>query len=464
MPRRWGPAIGIGAIALVAAAFRVPAFLSTRHLGYDDGVYASSVLLMREGLDPFKDFFSSQGPVFLPLLRVFDATGLGDLRASRLAMVFTGATLATAVYLIASRSHPPVRAAAAALAAASSGMFLIAAGPLQSDGPALAFGLLAVALAAGDVASRRWMAPVAGVLAGLAIATKSLHLLPTVLVALVLVVIKGGRSATTAFVLSGIFTGVLVTWPWGFENVWDQYVVFHFEKGSSIEPLQNIVDLGAIVIEHELPLLVLLATGAALTLARRPPTLMSPGGPAAIPGWVLGAWAVSSLGLLVFAVPLASGFERFGALLVAPLILIAFRTPVPSRLALGFLLVALPYQYLNSPYGSPISPTPSEAQAVEILSDVPDDGFVVTDSPGLAWVAGRLSHPDTVDSSFARIEAGRATAEQVTQAAQDPRTCAYVPWTGRFVSILPDPPATDFDVAYSDGERLVTVSPSCRRR
>ena len=112
-----GAATAIG----VAVAFRIPSFLSTRHLGYDDGLYASSVILMRAGFDPFRDFFSSQGPLFLPFLRAFDMIGIGGLRASRSAIVFTGAALAVAIYFLVALDYGRYRAAAAALIGASSG-------------------------------------------------------------------------------------------------------------------------------------------------------------------------------------------------------------------------------------------------------------------------------------------------------------------------------------------------------
>ena len=54
---------------------RLPNVVSRAPIGYDDGVYLSSVVAMRHGELPFRDVFSSQGPAFLPLLWLGDLAG-----------------------------------------------------------------------------------------------------------------------------------------------------------------------------------------------------------------------------------------------------------------------------------------------------------------------------------------------------------------------------------------------------
>ncbi len=71
-------------LAIGAILLRIPAFLAPTNLGYDDGGYGLAAIAMREGFDPFRDIFSSQGPLFLPLVRLADLAGLPDLqRAAR---------------------------------------------------------------------------------------------------------------------------------------------------------------------------------------------------------------------------------------------------------------------------------------------------------------------------------------------------------------------------------------------
>ena len=53
---------------------------------------------MRNGELPFRDIFSSQGPVFLPLVWVADLVGFRTLDAPRLLGVAAGVLLTIAVY------------------------------------------------------------------------------------------------------------------------------------------------------------------------------------------------------------------------------------------------------------------------------------------------------------------------------------------------------------------------------
>ena len=55
---------------VLTVALRIPAFVAERHLTFDDGVFGASAVAMRAGGQPFRDVFSSQGPLFLPLVWV----------------------------------------------------------------------------------------------------------------------------------------------------------------------------------------------------------------------------------------------------------------------------------------------------------------------------------------------------------------------------------------------------------
>ena len=59
---------------------RIPAFLAPTNLGYDDGGYGLAAVAMRQGFDPFRDIFSSQGPLFLPLVRARRPRRVPDVR------------------------------------------------------------------------------------------------------------------------------------------------------------------------------------------------------------------------------------------------------------------------------------------------------------------------------------------------------------------------------------------------
>ena len=141
------------ALAVAAVVVRLPALLANRSLVFDDGVFASSALAMRAGEAPFRDVFSSQGPLFLPLVWVADLVGLRTLDAPRLLAVAAGVLLTVATYSCARRlgaGAPRERTARAdALLAAglvtTSGSILWVTGPVNADGPSLASSVLAVA-------------------------------------------------------------------------------------------------------------------------------------------------------------------------------------------------------------------------------------------------------------------------------------------------------------------------------
>lgn len=127
---RTTPRVTAIAIALGAVALRIPAYLANRHLGFDDGVYGASAVAMRAGGLPFRDVFSSQGPLFLPLIWLFDLLGLRTLDAPRLLALASAAGLVLATWSAARALD--LSAGATALAAglvATSGSVLWVTGP-----------------------------------------------------------------------------------------------------------------------------------------------------------------------------------------------------------------------------------------------------------------------------------------------------------------------------------------------
>ena len=67
--------VDLAVLGALTVALRLPAFVAERHLTFDDGVYGASAVAMRAGGQPFRDVFSSQGPLFLPLVWVADLLG-----------------------------------------------------------------------------------------------------------------------------------------------------------------------------------------------------------------------------------------------------------------------------------------------------------------------------------------------------------------------------------------------------
>ena len=90
-PERRTWRLDAAALAVAAVLLRLPAFLASRHLTFDDGQYGAVVLGLRAGELPFRDLFSSQGPLYYPLLAVADVVGLRSLNGPRLLPVAAGA-------------------------------------------------------------------------------------------------------------------------------------------------------------------------------------------------------------------------------------------------------------------------------------------------------------------------------------------------------------------------------------
>src|ERR671911_2058071 len=83
--------IDAAVLAGIAVVLRIPAYVASRHLTYDDGFFGLSAIEMRHGVVPFRELFSPQGPLFLPLLYVADLLGLRTANAPRLLPLAAGA-------------------------------------------------------------------------------------------------------------------------------------------------------------------------------------------------------------------------------------------------------------------------------------------------------------------------------------------------------------------------------------
>src|SRR5437763_3378916 len=435
------------AIAAGAVAIRIPAYLALRHVSFDDGVYGASAVAMRTGGLPFRDVFSSQGPLFLPLVWLFDLLGLRSFDAPRLLAVASGVALMAATWSAgrALRLSPGAATAAAGLVA-TSGSVLWVTGPLTSDGPGLALATWAVATALWyrrEPSLRR--AVLAGALLGAALSVKSLLLGAAVPVGWALLppgdapatdgarrwlplLAGGGAAAALCF---------LVAVPWGLGNVWDQAFRYHLEAAGSRTPVRNLRMVASTLGDRDLPL-VLAAAGSIVlgrvARARRP----------ARPGTrLVGAWLAATVVVLALEHPLwrnhASHLVPAAALLIAAGA-DRFLGTAPARRRRSVLLAAVVAGALVVPYHVvhlsevlwPAPPGPALVAARADLRALPAGAQVISDDPGVVWRAGRRTPDDLVDTSILRIEAGRLTAASLARAAADHRVCAVLVWSHRF--------------------------------
>jgi hypothetical protein len=455
-------------LALVAGAvaLRIPALLATRHLSFDDGVYGASALAMRDGAAPFREVFSSQGPLFLPLVWVADLVGLRTLDAPRLLAVAAGAVVVAAVWAAARGAGcGRLPAGIGAGLVATSGSVLWVTGPLTSDGPALALATVAVALA---LAWRRAPALRTAVLCGLAmgaaLSVKSLLLAAAVPVGLVLW--RRPRHLVVA-VAAAVAVGLAAALPWGLADVWDQSVTYHLEAAGSRTPGANAAKVVSTLGDRDLPLLLALAA-AVLVVAWvrvRPRAAPEPG-----TGMLLAAWLAATAAVLVLEHPLwrnhVAHLVPAGALLVA-LTLERARPRLGRRAAVAgaaVLAVSVPYHAVHA--GDVLWPSPpreAEAGARADMDALPAGAWAISDEPGLVWRTGRRTPADLVDASVLRIESGRITAGSLAEEAADPRVCAVLVWSSRFgrLTELPRLLAGYRESARYGGPRVLYIKDAC---
>lgn len=450
----------VAVVVGIALALRLPALLATRHLSFDDGVYGASAVAMRDGEIPFRDVFSSQGPLFLPLVWLADLAGLRTLDAPRLLALAAGAGLVAATWVAARalRLSPSAALLAAGLVV-TSGSVLWITGPLTSDGPALALATAAVALAlAYSRSPSARLALLAGLALGAAVSVKSLLVAAAVPVGLAL--LRERHHLGTA-VAAAVAVGLLTTLPFGPAAVWDQSVAYHLDAAGPRTPVANATKAASTLADRDLPLLVAIAGAAMAALAaRRRPT----GAPRV--GFVV-AWLGATAAILLLEHPL---WRNHLAHLVPSIALLvaagadATRARMAAALGVALALV-VPYHLAHTrPILWPAAPAGAEAAARADLAALPPGAWAISDEPGLVWREGRRTPAHLVDTSVLRIESDRITAASLAAEGADPRVCAVLVWSSRFGRLAELPALLEGyrETRRYGGPRVLYVKEGCR--
>ncbi len=446
--RRDAVVLSIGAVLLRLAAFFAP-----RHLTFDDGQYGTVVLGLRAGDLPFQDLFSSQGPLYYPLLGVADLVGLRTLDGPRVLPVLAGAVGAVATYSIARHMTGRWPALLAGALVATSGSVLFVTAPLAGDGPALALALTAVAVAC-TYRSRPSTARAAliGLAMGAALCVK-LIVAPAAIAVAVLVLLGASarrwREAVVA-VATAVAVAIVTALPWGLERVWDQSVAYHRDSrrlrsygGNAWTLLQTLAERDPFVLAAAV---AAGATAVVLWWRRRVDATRRSPSAAPVPTTadldlrsallVLVPWTVAQA---VFLVAEPAMWRPHVSQIVAPLALLAVLRPAPWRVLAVLAVLVLPLWVINArPMLWPESYSRSEAAVVERFRALPDDAWVISDDPGFAWRAGRRVPGDYVDVSMKRFQQQAITQADVVRDADDPRVCAVLVWSGDRLGSLRD--------------------------
>jgi hypothetical protein len=465
---RWLDILGLG---LGAILLRIPSLLAPTNLGYDDGGYGVAAIAMREGYEPFRDIFSSQGPLFLPLVHLADLVGFETLDAPRLLAVLAGAVTSIAVYCAGRELMDRGRALLAGALTATSGILLWTTGPLTSDGTAAALSVSAVAVAL--VYRRRpstWIAIAIAVLAGSAFSVKNLLVTPALLIAWVLVASRRRIIDAVLVPVGAVAVLVLASAPWGFQDVYQQSIQYHLDKTGEGNRGGNASKLVTTYLRRSTFLVGLGIVGLVTNVVNRlsggrfrPPDLpvsahsaegdLREGG---LTGEtrILWWWAGLVLVVLLLQDPM---FRNHLAALVAPLSLLVARFRPSWRAVAIAAILTIPFQaWQLHDLLVPEDYSGDEAIVVDHLRALPDGAWALSDEPGFIWRAGKATDPFYVDPSVLRIHSRvkdiAITEDRLVRAAANPRQCAFVIWAPVRFGSFPGLPARLEEIGYQQVE------------
>jgi 4-amino-4-deoxy-L-arabinose transferase-like glycosyltransferase len=439
----------VALLALIALVLRMPAVLAMRHLHPDDGTYGLSAVAMRHGGVPFRDVFSSQGPLHLPLVFLGDLLGGRTADAPRVMPLLAGVAAAVLAHLVVRRVGTRRGAWIAGGLVAGTGSMLWTSGPITSDAPTIAFalGALLAALVARDRPSTA-VAVAVGLLGGAAILCKLamglLAMIPTV------AVLAGRRRTLLVAGAAAVALGVALTLPFGPGDVWDQAVRYQLDSQREQSIAANAWKVVTTLAGRDL---VLIVVGALALLAHRRAR------PAHGDTFLVRAAAWWAVAVVVFLVVQPALWRNHLAHVVPALALLVGLRPPPARWLLAGLVLALPVHVVQSAgilapaaYGGP---TRAAYDAVRAL---PDGAQVLSDEVGIVWRAGRRSPDDFVDASIKQLQQGRVTSARIAEAASRPEVCGVLVWSARHWGSLTDLPGDLARAGYEPVERFTGQS------
>lgn len=429
--------LDVAVLAAVAAVIRLPAFLTSRDLSYDDGFFGLVAVEMRHGVIPYRDLFMPQSPLHPVLLFLADLLGLRTANAPRVLPLLAGVAVTVATYAAARQITSRYGAVLAAVLVTTSGSVLWVTAGIAADGGAIALAVAAVALAlrATRSDSPSWTIA-AGLCTGAAIAAKALAAPVLLPVALLLLVRRRPRDlvwAAGAVLVVPIVTAL----AWGPGLVWEQSVQYNRGATRLTSHWGAFTKIVRTLVERDLP--VLAAAGLAVVAAGvqrvRGASTAPPPNRERRPWWsrpaiVLVAWLVAELALLVIEPAL---WRPHVAHLIAPIALLVARRPPPLVPVLIVALLVAPWYYDHlQPMLRPGGFDRTEAGAVQALEQLPSGAQVLSDNPGLVWRSDRRIPPEFADSSIKRIENGQISRSKLASAARAEDVCAVLVWTDRY--------------------------------
>jgi 4-amino-4-deoxy-L-arabinose transferase-like glycosyltransferase len=430
-------------LVLTSLALRLP-FLTASQIDYDEGVYWESLRALSAGHALFTSVYSSQPPAFLHVISAFYTILGQSLAAARAGVVVQSLTGIVATYQVARLAFGPKAGLVAGALLAIDPLYLRQSVALEADGPCVAIGMVAIALAATAGGRESRLASSERALAGaalaLAVLTKILAVAFLVPVVVVLLMPFEGtarppvsrrqvraaaiRLLETAVGVVIAMSVILAPYLNQWDALWSQSVGMHLvARGLSMGGLTGDL-IGTLM--GEAPLL-----------------------PAAVVGLAIAAWRTRTGALFMLSWAMAVGALLFlqrplwphHVVLMTPLLATAaapavaslesLRPNLPRTIALAFVVViALGWAFMGA--AALERSGASQLAAAEVLGEVtrPTD-LVVTDDQFAAALADRDTPPELVDTSFVRVESEPLTAPELEGFIERDHVAAVYFATGR---------------------------------
>ncbi|MFN2569105.1 MAG: ArnT family glycosyltransferase [Candidatus Dormibacteria bacterium] len=446
-----GPALA--ALIVIAAAARVP-LLAGGQLDYDEGVYWASLRSLSEGHPLFSAVYSSQPPAFLPSLLPFYELLGHSLLAARLGILLFWMVTLIATHETGRALTGRTGALVATALVALDPLMLRQSVALMADGPAMAWGMVAVALAAhhyaGGDRGRCARPTLAGAALAVGMGTKlfdAAFLAPVVLL-LVLpprrgpeAASRGGRhraAATCAWLAAGFMAAALVmVLPLGdrLPDVWSQSITGHVSARGL--PLGGFTADMAAAMVRELPLALL--GGTALLLLHRRRSVEA----ALLAVWIAGAAALLIVQrplwphhLIIGVPPLALAAAGLTGLASAPR---GRERPAGRHRGMVALLVTGVAALTTTTGALALWGAAARSAAVTaapmLSAGVPASDAIVSDDPFAVVAASRDTPPELVDTSDVRLPSQPLTVRDIESLIDRRHVRAVFFGSGRFATM-----------------------------
>ena len=451
---RWLPTL----IALVAAALYLPP-ISQYSANYDEGVYWQSLRAMQAGHPLFSSVFSSQPPYFLASIYPFYLLFGQSIAAARVGVVVFAIIGVVAIFWLGSQLGGFWVGVIASALLVFEPNYLAQARTLESDGPAVAVSIVAVALAVAatrrtDVWRRR-LAALSGVVIAYGILIKLFDVVALLPMALYLAApifsafdagdgrlrrpdaatLRAAISAALpdllAWAVGGVVAGFALLLPFlgSFDALWSQVVSFHTAQQQGLGPQLE----GKLVVSlmSFLTLGVLALIVVALAVWQR--------------AWRVAPLLVWTLAAIFTLTRLTTYFGHY-AVLVSPslALLVALAPTLVAPLAVSLAARASAARWLNlavtvavlialaqsaftdftpvnarnvgsAPNTTVVAGIPPGAQThlAAINAFTMPGEVIVTDDQYVAAQAGHSVPPELVDTSFVRVTTGYLTSTRI---------------------------------------------------